>query len=557
LLVVTALMPLAALADDEEEVHTLRFSAEGNYAVVAAGKGMRNEETGTITLDVPGTAIRAAYLYWSGLGSQSGGDNSVSLSVDGAPGVPITAEADGSYGPLLWWGELYYFAYTADVTKLVEFGEHTYTISDFGNGINRRDGTGLVVVYEDPALPFSRAEIWDGLDRFFRDWGEGARGESAVNCFAFLEVPEERQFDYVLVLGEMSAGDQPRPNALWHMMGTKDDTMPADMLNTPTDGPVTGDLIQGPPNYPFTSADGAQWDTYSQAVTVPADKNWICFQVESAQEEDYNPASGVWIVTAGAFRVQEPLGTIVIEKATNPAGGDGFGFDGDLGPFTLDDGGSQEFADIAQGTYAVVEDDPGPAYRLADLVCSDPDGETTVDLEARTASIDLDPDETVTCRFANDMLPEIEITVTKTAIPRSVEEPGEKVEFLIEVSNASQAEVRIRSLQDTAFDLNTHCADAVGKVLGAGETYSCEFREEIEGKAGEVHTNEVTATVVDRDGYEGTASAEATVNITEGRPSICLPAGLLGLALLLILAAIGGWLWLRGRGSQPAPSAES
>jgi hypothetical protein len=340
------------------------------------------------------------------------------------------------------------------------------------------------------------------------------------------------------------------------MMGTKDDTMPADMLNTPADGPVTGELIQGPPDYPFNSSDGPQWDTYSQAVTIPGDQNWICFQVESAEDQDYNPASGVWIVTAGALPVEEPVGTIVIEKATNPAGGGGFGFGGDLGPFTLDDGGTQEFQDIAQGTYTVVEDDPGPAHRLTDLVCKDPDGGTTIDLETRSATIDLDPDEMVTCRFANDAQPETEIAVNKTAIPRSVEEPGEKVDFLIEVSNDGQEEVRIRSLEDTAFDLSTHCTDAVGKVLGAGETYSCEFREEIAGQVGDVHTNQATVTVVDRGGYEHTASAEATVEITEEGSSICLPLGLLLLALLLILAAIGGWLWLRGRGGQPAYPAE-
>jgi hypothetical protein len=48
--------------------------------------------------------------------------------------------------------------------------------------------------------------------------------------------------------------------------------------------------------------------------------------------------------------------------------------------------------------------DPGLLYQLTDLSCSDPDDGTTVDVGARTASIDLDPGEAILCTFTNGLI---------------------------------------------------------------------------------------------------------------------------------------------------------
>lgn len=72
-----------------------------------------------------------------------------------------------------------------------------------------------------------------------------------------------------------------------------------------------------------------------------------------------------------------------------------------LGAFTLPAAGGQTvFERLAPGSYTVTEP-ATPNWGLAALTCVDPDLGTTVDLASATATIDLDPGETVVCTFAN------------------------------------------------------------------------------------------------------------------------------------------------------------
>ena len=113
------------------------------------------------------------------------------------------------------------------------------------------------------------------------------------------------------------------------------------------------------------------------------------------------------------------LGTVIIQKNSVPTGGAGFSFDGDLGAFTLKDGGKETFADLPADQYIVSENDPsGLGYELSGLSCvdSDKDGNvSTGDVANRTATIQLDPGETVRCTFTNTE--ENTVTVEKVTIP--------------------------------------------------------------------------------------------------------------------------------------------
>jgi hypothetical protein len=93
-------------------------------------------------------------------------------------------------------------------------------------------------------------------------------------------------------------------------------------------------------------------------------------------------------------------GTIRIVKATLPAGGTGFGFTETItnGAFSLNDGGVQVFNDVAAGAYTVTESAVA-GWSLTDLVCDDADSSGNV--FARTASVNLQAGETVTCTFRN------------------------------------------------------------------------------------------------------------------------------------------------------------
>jgi hypothetical protein len=270
-----------------------------------------NPGPGEIVIDVPGTAVQAAYLYWAGFARLDSGDDTLTLTrmSDGASELLVADPVTGTYGPAFWYAPYYYYVYVADVTSLVRPGADTYLVSDFDGGMKMRDGAGLMVVYEDPSLPTREVVIRDGLDRFFRGWGEGPRGESAANCVTMTAQPFERQMEFwmfaagVIRLGE----EEPRPNALWYLTGTDDDPIPADLVNASSDGPVSGVLIQGPPDYPFCSCSDPQWDNYTNEITIPAGHSWVCVQVESAfdpQDLSWRPASGILLATGRRMRIE-------------------------------------------------------------------------------------------------------------------------------------------------------------------------------------------------------------------------------------------------------------
>lgn len=116
---------------------------------------------------------------------------------------------------------------------------------------------------------------------------------------------------------------------------------------------------------------------------------------------DLDPGESITCTFTNANR-----GTIVIVK--NTAGGDNtFAFTGDLGIFnltTLGGTASTTFANQLAGTYALTESALAN-WTLTGLTCTDPDGGTSVNLDSRTATIDLDGGETVTCTFVNSANP--------------------------------------------------------------------------------------------------------------------------------------------------------
>ena len=104
----------------------------------------------------------------------------------------------------------------------------------------------------------------------------------------------------------------------------------------------------------------------------------------------------------GAPPAGPTTGTINIVKATTPAGGTGFGFTDDVpgspGTFTLNDGATHTFSNVTPGTYSITEALPG-GYTVTDITCGDND--STGNPFSRTATINLQAGEAVTCTFRN------------------------------------------------------------------------------------------------------------------------------------------------------------
>jgi hypothetical protein len=103
--------------------------------------------------------------------------------------------------------------------------------------------------------------------------------------------------------------------------------------------------------------------------------------------------------------MQWPTWLVVVMAAVVALVGGTFSFTGTLGNFqlTTPSGGgtvSQTFANVSPETKTVTEQFVLD-WVLINLVCSDPDGGTTVNVGTRTATIDLDGGETITCTFTN------------------------------------------------------------------------------------------------------------------------------------------------------------
>ncbi len=109
------------------------------------------------------------------------------------------------------------------------------------------------------------------------------------------------------------------------------------------------------------------------------------------------------------------------------------------------------------------------------------------------------------------------IRVSKTPDPTSVPETGDTVTFTVRVENTSAADsVTIDSLVDDTYgDLDGQGTCAVPQTIAAGEAYECEFGGFVSGDAGESAIDVITASGVDDDGNAISASAEASVTITD------------------------------------------
>ncbi len=113
------------------------------------------------------------------------------------------------------------------------------------------------------------------------------------------------------------------------------------------------------------------------------------------------------------------------------------------------------------------------------------------------------------------------ITVLKTAVPTSVNEPGGDVVFTFRVTNTSVEPVTIATLTDTDFTLTGDADCQVGTVLPVDGW--CEFSQTfpILGDASDPdHVNTFTAEATDNDGNTATASDDETVGFDDVLPTI-------------------------------------
>ncbi|MBC8450276.1 MAG: hypothetical protein H8D78_21290 [Chloroflexi bacterium] len=92
-------------------------------------------------------------------------------------------------------------------------------------------------------------------------------------------------------------------------------------------------------------------------------------------------------------------GTIIVQKQTDPDGAAGsFTFSGHAAG-AISDGGTIVVSNLLPGAYTTAEADPGPDFELTAITCND--GNSTGNLDTRTATFVVEAGETVKCTFSN------------------------------------------------------------------------------------------------------------------------------------------------------------
>ncbi len=107
------------------------------------------------------------------------------------------------------------------------------------------------------------------------------------------------------------------------------------------------------------------------------------------------------------------------------------------------------------------------------------------------------------------------IQVSKTPNPPVLVEPGGEVEYQIQITNISQEEATLTSLDDDPLGDVIALASSNCELVSLlpGIPYECAFTAQVSGQAGDQVSDTVTATAADDEGNQAQASDTATVEI--------------------------------------------
>jgi uncharacterized repeat protein (TIGR01451 family) len=296
--------------------------------------------------------------------------------------------------------------------------------------------------------------------------------------------------------GEASAGD-------W----TMNVSGPTSLSFAGAEDPGTSSTVDAG-DYTVTESGGPSGYTLSYSgdcdssgnVTVPAFHSRTC------------------VLTNDDVAPETPTGTlIVIKHVVNDSGGNASADDWTMnvsGPTSLSFAGAEDPGTtntVDAGDYTVAESGGPSGYALSYSGDCDATGHVTVP-----------PFHTRTCVLTNDDIVQPQekgsISVSKSADPTTLKEPGGPVTFSVRVTNTSDVDVVITNVVDDKFgDLDDEggngCFDVPFK-LAPGASTSCQFTEQVTGSGGTTHVDTVTASGTDENGNSVSASDDARVDIT-------------------------------------------
>src|SRR5215204_957678 len=168
-------------------------------------------------------------------------------------------------------------------------------------------------------------------------------------------------------------------------------------------------------------------------------------------------------------------GKVIINKvavggdATFNYSGTGTGIDSSFSITTTGGTGSKTFeTNVKPGTKTVTETALA-GWQFKTLTCTDPDHGTTV--VGATATIDVDPGETVTCTYTNEKQTPA-LSIVKTSSTQSYDSVGDVITYTIVATNTGNTTLAAVTITDANAVLGT-CTPANGTSLAPGATLTC------------------------------------------------------------------------------------
>jgi uncharacterized repeat protein (TIGR01451 family) len=209
--------------------------------------------------------------------------------------------------------------------------------------------------------------------------------------------------------------------------------------------PATGgqqDFVRlAPGAYTVAEAAVAGWSLAGLTCTDPDNGTAVDLATRAAAI-DLDPGETVVCV----FNNVADAGRLTIVKQVQGAGDAPWVFVSALGDFTLPAaGGAQTFESVAPGVYNVLES-AKEGWHVAAITCTDPDGETVVDIVAGRAAVDIDANEEIVCTFVNE--PGRPAVALDKNVSHPIVYPNQVVTYTFAISNPGQVPLRNVRVED-------------------------------------------------------------------------------------------------------------
>lgn len=251
-------------------------------------------------------------------------------------------------------------------------------------------------------------------------------------------------------------------------------TFTSSWLNTftlPAAGGQQDFVRMAPGAYTVAEAAVAGWSLAGLTCTDPDNGTAVDLAARRAAI-DLDPGETV----ACVFSNVADAGRLTVVKQVNGVSNTSWSFTSALGNFVLPAaGGAKTFDAVAPGVYNVLES-AKEGWHVAGITCTDPDGETVVDVIAGSAAVDIDASEDIVCTFVNE--PGRPAVALDKNVSAPIVYPNQVVTYTFAVANPGQtplSNVRVEDNRCTVLpvingDFNAGDADQDNQ-LDVGETW--------------------------------------------------------------------------------------